>query len=106
MMIRVNLWAPILGKRGYPHCSKLAGEICIDRIADRLIEAGVIQPFIIVLPNLNRDVALNVACKHYFIEVVDFVDRTYKTIPDRTARIICGHSSGGSDAMFIALDYP
>ena len=39
-------------------------------------------------------------------EVVDLVDATYRTIPDRNSRGITGCSMGGDGSIYLALKYP
>ena len=39
-------------------------------------------------------------------ELVDLIDATYRTIPDRTSRGISGCSMGGDGAIHLALKYP
>jgi S-formylglutathione hydrolase FrmB len=41
----------------------------------------------------------------YLLELVDFVDQHYRTIPTREARGICGFSMGGYGAMFSASQH-
>ncbi len=40
------------------------------------------------------------------LDVVGHLDRTYRTIPDRAARAVAGHSSGGYGAVLSALHHP
>jgi len=42
---------------------------------------------------------------HVGIEVVDFVDKNYRTIADKNHRAITGLSMGGHGALFLALKY-
>ena len=39
-------------------------------------------------------------------ELVSYMDLNYRTIPERTARVISGHSMGGIGALNIGLKYP
>ncbi len=40
------------------------------------------------------------------VDVVGHLDRTYRTVADRTARAVAGHSSGGYGAVLSALHHP
>lgn len=42
----------------------------------------------------------------YVLELVEFVDRRYRTMASRTARGICGFSMGGYGAMLLAGQHP
>jgi pimeloyl-ACP methyl ester carboxylesterase len=76
--------------------------------ADSLIAAGDLPPMILVFPNIaNRtEPATSIPVASYLANVVALVDSSYRTIRDRDARVIGGHSVGGSDAMTVALAYP
>ncbi len=76
-------------------------------IVDNLITDGKMKPLIVVLPHLNRDGASVASLDDYLAqEIVPFVDSTYRTIAQRDARAISGHSRGGHDALHIAFKYP
>ncbi len=42
----------------------------------------------------------------YVLELLEFVDHRYRTIPNRAARGICGFSMGGYGAMLLAAQHP
>jgi S-formylglutathione hydrolase FrmB len=42
----------------------------------------------------------------YVLELIEFVDHRYRTIPKRAARGICGFSMGGYGAMLLASQHP
>ena len=44
--------------------------------------------------------------KDYFLELVAYIDSTYRTLADREDRAIIGHSMGGIMSFFIAGKYP
>jgi len=81
-------------------------------LMDSAIKAGYIQPAILVLPNsmtkyfgsfyTNSSVAGNWAD---FIgkDVVNYMDKNYRTIPHRNSRGLAGHSMGGNGALKIAM---
>lgn len=75
---------------------------------DQLVARSVIPPCIAVFPDGWTSVGgtqwINSAAVGRYgdyaaQDVVAFVDRTYRTIPDRAARAVVGHSSGGYGAL-------
>ena len=99
----------------------------LNKIADLLIENGIIQPMILVCPNANnalggsfytnsidtnpkRNPTLNPKMgfgfyEYYFIkEVIPTIEAKYKIDPNK--RGIEGHSMGGYGAMKLAMLYP
>ena len=92
-----------------------------EKTADAMIEAGEIQPLIVVCPNLDNSRGINSAelyrevkgkygvvhkgrYEDYLLdELIPFVDNTFHTIRDRSARYIGGISSGGYTALSIGL---
>ena len=92
-----------------------------EKTADAMIEAGEIQPLIVVCPNLDNSRGINSAglyrevrgkygvvhkgrYEDYLLdELIPFVDNTFHTIQDRSARYIGGISSGGYTALSIGL---
>lgn len=96
------------------------------QIFDNLIAEGKAEPMIVVMTNGNADlqaapgesslglVQPTTALPHtmegtfetHFPEVVDFVDRTYRTIPDKQHRAIAGLSMGGFHSMHISKQNP
>jgi enterochelin esterase-like enzyme len=52
--------------------------------------------------NINYQVQL----KDYFLELLSYIDSTYRILPDRSDRAIIGHSMGGIMSFFIAGEYP
>jgi pimeloyl-ACP methyl ester carboxylesterase len=89
--------------------------IDVPAIADRLIGSGTIAPMIIVMPNAfnqflgsfytNSSVTGN--WEDFIVrELVDHMDRTYRTIPSAQGRGIAGHSMGGYGALILAMKHP
>ncbi len=88
-------------------------------IAERLTNTGDIQPMIIVQPNGYME---NGAPSYFFNhgpgtdgkrwgdyiwqDVVNYVDKNYRTIPQRASRAIGGFSLGGQGALSLALTHP
>jgi S-formylglutathione hydrolase FrmB len=90
----------------------------VGTIMDELINAGQIQPMIVVTPNATNNLGgsfytnsdtlggISYAGKMQdFItdEVVHIIDSVYNTIPDRNHRGIGGHSMGGYGAIKMAM---
>lgn len=95
-------------------------------ILDNLIARGEAEPMIVVMPNGNM--ALDAApgqgplgldqpnfylpntmdgvFERHFHEVVDFVDSTFRTVPDKDSRAIAGLSMGGFHSIYISANYP
>ena len=95
-------------------------------ILDNLIAEGKAVPMIVVMPNGNArmngspgttgegmyvpnsqfSVAPQQMFEHDFPEIVNFIDSTYRTIPDKENRAIAGLSMGGGHTWRIGLEYP
>jgi len=54
----------------------------------------------------HSNVKYTVQFKEYFLEFVNHIDSTYRTLPDRADRALMGHSMGGFMAFFLAAKYP
>jgi enterochelin esterase-like enzyme len=92
---------------GYPYFGELVGKLHVNLILDRLIKYGMAEPMIAVFPNVRRETMLNVAYRSYLIkDVIQFVDLNYRTMKNREARAIAGHSYGGGDSIIMAISYP
>lgn len=100
------------------------------RIMDNLIAAEKVRPMIVVMPNGNfsqpaapgetpdnlafRPVMSHLIPGNYknglyescFDEIVTFIDKNYRTIPDKKHRAVAGLSMGGFHTLFIALNHP
>ncbi|MEC4681055.1 MAG: alpha/beta hydrolase family protein [Nitrospirota bacterium] len=87
----------------------------LDNLMDHLIEQGEVQEMIIVMPNANNrfngswyansSVAGNYE-DYMTQDLVEFVDRKYRTLPHRQSRAIAGVSMGGHGAMKLAIKHP
>ncbi len=90
--------------------------------AEAMIEAGLIEPIIIVAVDVDRSFGINSAEKvetvetesgklfdkgmyeDYFInEIVPYIDQNYNTISEKKARYVGGYSMGGFAALHIAM---
>ena len=79
--------------------------------ADRMIQRGEIDPFLIVLPNGGGSYWVNQAtgarwADYVVNDVVTQVDRDYRTVAAPDARAIGGLSMGGEGALRIAMQNP
>src|SRR5690606_35996458 len=83
--------------------------------ADRAIGAGAAEKMIIVMPNCYNAFGgcmyANSAATGYWEDyiaddLVAYVDSHYRTIPDRSARGLAGHSMGGYGVMLIGMHRP
>jgi enterochelin esterase-like enzyme len=78
----------------------------IDEAADRLINAGIIPPLVIVMPreyNYLEDPQVSRYGQVVVEDLIPFVDQNYYTIPDRDHRAIGGLSRGAGWAMRLGL---
>jgi pimeloyl-ACP methyl ester carboxylesterase len=85
------------------------------RLLDYAIATSRIRPFIMVIPNerttydgsfySNSGVYGNWEDFTAY-DLVEYVDKTYRTIPDKDSRGITGHSMGGYGAIKIAMKHP
>jgi len=72
----------------------------------------VLGDAILVIPNgdqgwwLDSPVLPRSLYGRYLLELVEFVDQHYRTLPDRTTRGLCGFSMGGYGAMWLATQHP
>jgi len=79
--------------------------------ADRMVQRGEIDPFIIVLPNGGANYWVNQPygarwADYVANDVVGQVDRDYRTVPSASGRAIGGLSMGGEGALRIAMTNP
>ncbi|MEK6481381.1 alpha/beta hydrolase-fold protein [Catalinimonas sp. 4WD22] len=87
----------------------------MSEMLDYAISAKRIRPFILVVPDQkttyggsfysNSGVFGNWEDFTVF-DLVDYMDKTYRTIPDKESRGITGHSIGGYGALKIAMHHP
>lgn len=96
------------------------------QILDNLIAAGDAEPMIVVMPNgnISEDAAPGEGTKGLtqpvfnlpqcmdggfetsFPEIMNYMDRNYRTIASREGRAVAGLSMGGFHAMNISREYP
>ena len=95
------------------------------QILDNLIEKGLAEPMIVVMPNGNpgqqaaqtlnlpvsdvdfRDPAnANAYVKSLVNEIIPFVEKNYRAIPNRSARAIAGLSMGGGHTTSATILFP
>jgi enterochelin esterase-like enzyme len=77
----------------------------VDEVADQLIARGQIPPLLIVMPQENTWISLpeNPFGDQLVQGVLPWVDRHYRTIPDRQHRAVGGLSRGGNWAVRLGL---
>jgi len=80
----------------------------VPEVADRLIAAGEVSPFIVVMP---RDrVWLEPTEDNFGLameqSLIPWVDEHYRTIPEREYRAVGGLSRGGAWAIHLGLSHP
>lgn len=54
----------------------------------------------------HSNINYQVQYKDYFLELVNHIDSTYRTLNDRSNRAVIGHSMGGIMSFFLAGKYP
>lgn len=83
-------------------------------LLDEAISTGKMRPMIVVAPNsmtklegsfyTNSSVTGNWA-DYIAQDVVQYMDRNYRTLADRKSRGLCGHSMGGNGALKLGMMY-
>ena len=96
------------------------------QVLDNLIAQGKAKPMIVVFTNgnISQEAAPGENSTGYtrptmqlpqtmegtfetaFPEIVNFIDKNYKTIAKKQSRAICGLSMGGFHTLYISLNYP
>lgn len=99
---------------GLTFLNKVAWEENIQERLDRLIQSGKCRPMIVVLPDcftryggsqyLDSPAIGNY--RSYLLEIVEYVDKRFRTFADRDYRVILGKSSGGYGALMAAMQHP
>lgn len=83
--------------------------------ADRTMSSGAAEPMILVMPNCYNAFGgcmyVNSAATGYWEDyvaddLVAYIDSHYRTIPDRSARGLAGHSMGGYGVWLIGMHRP
>jgi enterochelin esterase-like enzyme len=87
----------------------------VDQAMDYLIDTHAVQPFIVVLPDVNGGYSRDTECQNivggpqtenYLVDdVVNWTDARYRTITDRGSRAIGGLSTGGYCAFNLVLKH-
>ncbi len=81
---------------------------------DRLIASGAMRPMIAVMPDAStryggsqyRNSSATGNYEAHILELVEYIDRKYRTIPDRNFRAVAGKSSGGYGATWLGMHHP
>jgi enterochelin esterase-like enzyme len=78
-------------------------------LADRLIAAGELPPFVMIFPYDQDHYTYppqNQFGEAVFYDLLPAIDRAYRTLPEREMRAIGGISRGGNWALHIGLPHP
>lgn len=102
------------GSRGQGLLNDRLWEENIQERLDRLIDSGAIPPLIVVMPDCSTRYGgsqyINSSAtgryQDYLLELVTYIDHTYRTIPERDNRAIGGISSGGYGATMMGMQHP
>ncbi|MEO6347599.1 MAG: alpha/beta fold hydrolase [Aquaticitalea sp.] len=87
----------------------------LKQLMDKAIETKKIRPVILVLPNSKTTYGGSFYTNSKLIgnwsdyiakDVVEYLDKNFRTIPNRENRGLSGHSMGGNGALKIAMLYP
>lgn len=86
----------------------------IQQQLDRLIAAGRVRPLIVVMPDASTRYGgsqyVNSSAQgnyeDHILELVDYIDTKYTTLPSPGARAVAGHSSGGFGALRFGMLHP
>lgn len=101
----------------------------VNRIMDNLIAQGKIEEMIVVMPNGNPGMTAapgetadgldykpvmsnrlpgfkNGKYEASFPEIIEYVDKNFRTIPDKSHRALAGLSMGGFHSLIISANYP
>jgi predicted alpha/beta superfamily hydrolase len=84
------------------------------KLLDEAIQTRKMRPMIVVAPNsntkmqgsfyTNSSVTGNWA-DYIAKDVVQYMDKNFRTIPDRKSRGLCGHSMGGNGALKLGMQF-
>ncbi len=86
-----------------------------DKLLDKAIATGKIDPVIVVIPNHNDEYRGSYYTNSTLTgnwadftayDLVEYVDMNYRTIPDRLSRGVTGHSMGGFGAIKMGMQFP
>jgi len=84
----------------------------INKIMDSCIAKGEFEPMILVIPDgkyywyINDYQGVARYKDFMFEELLPFIDKTYRTIPDKDHRAVAGLSMGGYGALVWAMQHP
>ncbi len=89
-------------------------EETIQQRLDRLIASGKVRPLIAVLPDAStryggsqyRNSGATGRYEDHILELVEYIDGQYRTLPDRNFRAVAGKSSGGYGATWLGMHHP
>lgn len=80
------------------------------KLMDAAIKSGRIQACILVVPDSDTKFKgsfyANEWADYIAVDLVNYIDSSFRTIKDKSSRGIAGHSMGGNGAMKLAMLYP
>ena len=86
-----------------------------DQLLDKAINEGIIQPLIVVMPDQHTLYRGSFYTNSTFtgnwadftaIDLVNYIDKNYRTLDNRESRGIAGHSMGGYGAIKLGMQHP
>jgi enterochelin esterase-like enzyme len=98
-----------------PGAEQYAGMLNLQEGTDRAIASGAAREMIVVVPDGQTvhgggmySSSVTTGDFEAFIarDLVDYIDRNYRTIPERASRGLSGHSMGGYGTLRIGMKYP
>lgn len=87
----------------------------MDKVLDKAVATGKIEPVIVVMPNQYTLYRGSWYTNSSFtgkwadftgIDLVAFIDKKYRTLPNRESRGVAGHSMGGQGAIKMGMLFP
>lgn len=93
---------------------RVISETHFDALLDTAIELGLIRPVILVMPNSHTHFRGSFYTNSSLIgnwtdfigkDLVGYVDKNFRTLPNRDSRGLAGHSMGGHGALKIGMLY-
>ena len=98
-----------------PGAEQWAGMIDLEASSDRAIASGAAREMIVVLPDTitvhegsmySSSVTTGDFERFVAVDLVEYIDTHYRTLPYRASRGLSGHSMGGYGTLRIAMKHP
>lgn len=100
---------------GFTSSNKEFYSLNIEKLMNEAILSGALPPCIAVFPDsynsfygsfYTNSVVTGLWADYISNDVVAYMDKNYRTIPEANQRILTGHSMGGNGALKIAMNHP